>query len=212
MKTITKITRQQNGERYNLFLDEVFFQGVCEDTLIKLSLKKGMQVDEAALEEILAEESKNRCLSYAIYLLGRQNYFEKALVMKLKQKEYTDGDIEFALEKLKTYRYLNDGQLAEAFVRDKKRFAKKGPRYIAQALRIKGVDGDTITKIMEAHYNADEQLENCKAVALKKVDYYRRKTQDDYTFKGKMYAYLAGRGFDSELIRKVIEQIMTEEV
>ena len=41
MKKITKISMQQNGERYNLILDEEFFCGITEDTLVKLKLKKG---------------------------------------------------------------------------------------------------------------------------------------------------------------------------
>lgn len=127
MKTITKISRQQNGERYNIFLDEVFFCGVTEDTLIRMNLKKGAKIDEEALKALEEEESKNRCFSYAIYLLGRQNYFEKVLVEKLKRKEYSEEDIQYTLEKLRYYNYLDDSRLTEAFVRDKKDFLKRAP-------------------------------------------------------------------------------------
>ncbi|WP_054740415.1 regulatory protein RecX [Cellulosilyticum ruminicola] len=58
MKTITKISVQQGGERYSLFLDEEFYCGVSEDTLIKLNLKKGMQLDETTLELLNNEEVK----------------------------------------------------------------------------------------------------------------------------------------------------------
>ena len=75
MKKITKISMQQSGERYNLFLDEEFFCGVTEDTLVKLRLKKGMEVDEVDLEAILKEENKNKCFNYAVFLLCRRNYF-----------------------------------------------------------------------------------------------------------------------------------------
>ena len=156
MKTITKITRQQNGERYNIFLDEAFFCGVTEDTLIRLNLKKGMKLDEEDLKALEEEESKNRCFSYAIYLLGRQTYFERVLIEKLKRKEYSEEDIQYTIEKLKHYRYLDDSQLAEAFVRDKKRFSKKGPRYIKEALRNKGVSQEQIAKALEENYSDEE--------------------------------------------------------
>lgn len=208
MKTITKISMQQNGERYNLFLDEAFFCGVSEDTLIKLSLKKGMQIDEERLQELTEEEERNRCFSYAIYLLGRHNYFEKNLRDKLKQKEYNEEQINFAIEKLRSYNYIDDNRLAESFVRDKKRFAKKGPRYIAQALRAKGVDGEAITEVLKENYSEEERLENCREIALKKLDYYKKKTSDTYTLKGKMYAFLAQRGFEGEIIKKTLGQII----
>lgn len=208
MKTITKISMQQNGERYNLFLDEVFYCGVSEDTLVKLQLKKGMQIDEEALNEILKEEHQNKCLAYGIYLLGRQNYFEKPLRDKLKQKEYSEEAIDYAIDKLRDYRYMDDTRLTEAFVRDKKRFSKKGPRYIAGALRAKGVDSETIALALEENYSEDEATENCMEIASKKIDYYRKKAADTYTLKGKMYAFLAQRGFNSEVIRKVLDELI----
>ena len=211
MKTITKISRQQNGERYNIFLDEVFFCGVTEDTLIRMNLKKGAKIDEEALKALEEEESKNRCFSYAIYLLGRQNYFEKVLVEKLKRKEYSEEDIEYTLEKLRYYNYLDDSRLTEAFVRDKKRFSKKGPRYIAEALRNKGVSQEQITKALEENYSTEEAYENCIGIAEKKLEYYKKKTDDLYQLKSKLYAFLAQRGFSSEVIKRTIEELTKDE-
>lgn len=211
MKKITKISMQQNGERYNLFLDEEFFCGVTEDTLVKLKLKKGMEVDEAALEEIIKEENKNKCFNYAVFLLGKRNYFEKALVDKLVQKEYEEEAIAFTIEKLYSYGYLNEQRLTEAFVNDKKRLSKKGPRYIASALKAKGVDSELIRQALEENYDEDEALENCKSLLWKKLDYYKRKTNDTYTLKGKLYAFLAQRGYSSEVTKRAIEEVLKEE-
>jgi len=211
MKKITKISMQQNGERYNLFLDEAFFCGITEDTLVKLRLKKGMVVDEVVLAEIAREEMNNKCFNYAVFLLGKRNYFEKVLMDKLKEKEYDEEAITFTIEKLHSYRYLDDERLSMAFVNDKKRFSKKGPRYIASVLKTKGVDQDTIQEALAANYHEDEALENCKELVRKKIDYYRRKTEDQYTLKGKLYGFLAQRGYGSEVIKRAIEEVIREE-
>lgn len=208
MKKITKISVQQNGERYNLFLDEEFFCGITEDTLVKLRLKKGMEVDEAALETILKEESKNKCFNYAVFLLGRRNYFEKVLVDKLREKEYEEEAIQFTLEKLYSYGYLNEQRLTAAFVNDKKRFSKKGPRYIANMLKTKGVSGELISEAIKENYQEDEALENCISLLNKKLDYYRRKSDDTYVLKGKLYAFLAQRGYDSDIIKRAINETL----
>ena len=210
MKKITKITKQQNGERYNLFLDEAFFCGITEDTLVKLRLQKGMEVDEAELENILKEENRNKCFNDAVFLLGKRNYFEKALKDKLKEKEYDEEAIQFAIEKLYHYGYLNEERLTEAFVKDKKRFSKKGPRYIASALKAKGVDEGLIKETLEACYEEEEAVENCMSLLRKKIDYYKRKTEDTYTLKSKLYAFLVQRGYGSEVIKKSIEAILKE--
>lgn len=211
MKKITKISRQQNGERYNLFLDEIFFCGITEDTLVKLRLKKGQEVDEMALAEIVKEENHNKCFNYAVFLLSKRNYFESVLVEKLKAKEYDEEAIGLALERLHSYGYLDDSRLTEAFVKDKKKFSKKGPRLIASELKVKGVDGAVIQEMIEVHYQEDEALENCKALVLKKLDYYRRKTEDVYTLKGKLYAFLAQKGYPSDVIKKAIEEVLQSE-
>ena len=210
MKTITKISVQQTRGRYNLFLDEAFFCGVSEETLLKIGIKKGMLVDEEELERILKEESKSKCFEYCMRLLGRQNYFERALTNKLRQKEYSEEDIAYALEKLKGYHYIDDKKLAEGFVKDKKKFAKKGPSYIAQSLRMKGVDSDTIKNMLEKHYSEGEELDNCKAAAVKKLESYRKKYDDFYVLKSKLYAYLAQKGFNSSVVCKTIDALLSE--
>lgn len=202
---------QQNGERYNLFLDEEFFCGITEDTLVKLRLQKGMMVDEKALEEIAREEMNNKCFNYAVFLLGKRNYFEKVLMDKLKEKEYDEEAITFAMDKLHQYRYLDEQRLTAAFINDKKRFSKKGPKYIASVLKTKGVDSELIRQTLEENYEEDEAFENCVSLLRKKIDYYRRKTQDTYTLKGKLYAFLAQRGYNGDVIKRSIEQVLREE-
>ncbi len=210
MKTITKITTQLKSKRYNIFLDDEFFCGVEEDTLIKLGLKKGMKVSEEELAALVKEERKHKCFNYALYLLNRQNYFEKVLVDKLKTKEYDEEEINFTLEKLRYYNYLDDSRLAQAFVNDKKRFSKKGPRYIKDALRSKGVSSDEINIAIEENYSDEEAYENAIDLLRKKYEYYNRKANDKYQLKGKLYAFLAGRGFSSDIIKKVIDKVMQE--
>ena len=202
---------QQNGERYNLFLDEEFFCGITEDTLVKLRLQKGMMVDEKALEEIAREEMNNKCFNYAVFLLGKRNYFEKVLMDKLKEKEYDEEAITFAMDKLHQYRYLDEQRLTAAFINDKKRFSKKGPKYIASVLKTKGVDSELIRQTLEENYEEDEAFENCVSLLRKKIDYYRRKTQDTYTLKGKLYAFLAQRGYNGDVIKRSIKQVLREE-
>ena len=202
---------QQNGERYNLFLDEEFFCGITEDTLVKLRLQKGMMVDEKALEEIAREEMNNKCFNYAVFLLGKRNYFEKVLMDKLKEKEYDEEAITFAMDKLHQYRYLDEQRLTAAFINDKKRFSKKGPKYIASVLKTKGVDSELIRQTLEENYEEDEAFENCVSLLRKKIDYYRRKTQDTYPLKGKLYAFLAQRGYNGDVIKRSIEQVLREE-
>ncbi len=211
MKKITKITTQQNVGRYNIFLDDEFYCGVTEDTLIKLELKKGKELDDDMLKELGEEENKNACFNYALFLLGRKGYFKKALIDKLKQKEYSEEAIDFTIDKLISLGYINDENLSRSYANDQKKFNKKGPKYIEYNLRAKGVDAETISRVMEESYNDDEGIENCTALIAKKIDGYRKKAKSNYELKGKLYAFLAGRGYKSDVIRKAIESFPLED-
>lgn len=212
-KKITKITPQQKAtSRYNIFVNEEFFCGVTEDTLIEMNLKKGMILSEDLVSKLNNSENKNRCFSYCIWLLGRKGYFEKELRDKLLRKEdFSDNDIDFAIDKLKECGYLNDENRARSLVNDKKNFSKKGPRYIALDLMRKGVDRDVIEEALEENYSEEDQLENCVYLARKKYSSYSKKESDPYKLKSKVYGSLAQKGFSSSIITQAISEILSEE-
>lgn len=208
MKTITQISKQTKGKGYNLFVDNAFWCGITEDTLIHLNLKKGMLLEDTLLKQLAIEEEYNRCYNDALYLLGQRPYFEKALKDKLKQKDYKEETIKKVIVQLKANGYLNNETLAEAFIHDKKKFTKKGPRAIANALYAKGVDSNIIQNALDEQYDLEEEVENCKILLAKKVDYYQRRCSDSYTLKGKLYAFLAQRGYSSTAIKRAIDSIL----
>ena len=156
---------------------------------------------------MIAKEHINNGIDYAIWLLGRKSYFKKELENKLILKEYTEEEVETIIDRIKSYGYLNDERLTVAFVGDKKRFSKKGPRYIKQSLQQKGVDRTIIEETLEEHYSNEEEFEICKGLGEKKLESYKRRESDKYKLKSKLYAYLASKGFSSDIISKVINQL-----
>ena len=75
MAVITKITAQvKNKSRYNIFLDhgrgEEYAFSVDEDILIKYNLKKGLELDEEYLIELIDEDEKKKCYHLSIHYLS----------------------------------------------------------------------------------------------------------------------------------------------
>ena len=94
--------------------------------------------------------------------------------------------------------YVNDRRYAEAFVRDKYRFNKWGRIKIAQGLRMKGIDKETISAAMEA---IDEQ--EYLSILRELIKSKRRSThgKNDYEVNGKLIRFATGRGFEFSAIR-----------
>lgn len=209
MKKITKISTQQNKGRYNLFVEEKFLCGISEETLIQFDLKKGMLIDDETLFRIEECEKKNQCFDAALKLLGRQNYFTKILKHKLRQKGYSEEAIDYSISKLQEMGYVNDDSLVASYIKDKKRFSQKGSVYISQMLWSKGLAPNQINQALEEYYSFEEETENCRAVAIKKLESYKKKETDPYKLKGKLYSFLMQRGFKSAVIETVINDLFT---
>jgi regulatory protein len=85
MKKITKIEYQKkNKERFNIYIDDEYGFAVDISILIKYSLKKGMELDDALIDEILLSEEEISVYNYGISVLSR--YFKSEYELRLKMK------------------------------------------------------------------------------------------------------------------------------
>lgn len=74
-----------------------------------------------------------------MYLLQFRDQSEKDLTRKLKEREYTEKEIEEAMERLRDYEYVNDENLADELFEAYRRRAQYGDAYIHQKLKLKGL-------------------------------------------------------------------------
>ena len=114
----------------------------------------------------------------------------------------SEADREKVLRKLVDERFIDDSRYAEAFVRDKMRYSKWGPRKIEQALWQKRIDDDTIGEALDA-IDPDEYTAILKPILQQK----RRTTtaKSPYELQQKLVRYALGRGFTFEQIRRCLD-------
>ena len=120
---------------------------------------------------------------------------------KLAKYDLTEEEKTRILRHLVEEKYIDDGRYAEAYVRDKYRFNKWGRIKIAQGLRIKDIDRETINTAMEAIDEA-EYLNILHSLIQSK----RRSTKgkNDYEVNGKLIRFAIGRGFEFSAIRQCL--------
>ena len=123
---------------------------------------------------------------------------------KLAKYDLTDEEKTRILRHLVEEKYIDDGRYAEAYVRDKYRFNKWGRIKIAQGLRMKGIDRETINTAMETIDEA-EYLDILRGLIQSK----RRSTKgkNDYEVNGKLIRFATGRGFEFSAIRQCINNV-----
>lgn len=198
MGEITAITPQAKDKtRCNVYVDGRFCCGLTMETVVKNRLKPGQSVSPERLEEMQLESEKNTAFDKALTHLSATRKTEKEIRSYLEGKGYLPAVIDYALEKLKGYDFVNDGDYAQAYVEFSAK--KKGGRLIRMELRKKGVDDTSIEGALET---LDEQTELDTAREILEK-YMRGKTADKPTLQ-KAFRYLLGKGFDVDVIRSVL--------
>jgi regulatory protein len=148
-----------------------------------------------------------RSWDYVVWLLSRQAYTKHQLAEKLAKKKATAEIIKQVMEKLETMRFVDDARYAEQYVQARQN--KKGTLKLRQELFQKGVDEATVIQTL-GEVTEEQQLE----AATKLLDKQRSQLQKTEPRKiyGKAYAFLARRGFPSDIIRAVLEHSKLEEL
>ena len=120
---------------------------------------------------------------------------------KLAKYDLTEEERTRILRHLVEEKYVDDSRYAEAYVRDKYRFNKWGRMKIAQGLRMKGIDNETISSAMGA-IDEEEYLGILRD--LLKAKRRSTKGKNEYEINGKLARFATGRGFEYGAIRQCL--------
>ena len=201
MNEITAITPQvKDKTRCNIYVDGRFCCGLTLETTVKNRLRVGQIITQERLSEMQLESEKNTAFDKALTHLSATRKTEKQIREYLQGKGYLDGVIDYVVEKLRGYNFLNDGEYAEAYVESVAK--RKGGRLIRMELRGKGISDEKIDAAMGG-LDEETQTEAAKTILYK---YMRGKVADTQTLQ-KAYRYLMGKGFDYEVAKAALASL-----
>ncbi len=206
MKKITKIEYQKkNKERFNIYIDDEYGFAVDISILIKYSLKKGMELDDALIDDILLAEEEISVYNYGISVLSRYFKSEYELRLKMKNKGFKPQLIDNAISALKERKYLDDERYCEMFINDKINISKHGVRKIKEALYYKGIDKEIIEEKIKC-ISAESEEERALLLGEKKL--LNIKENDNRKKMSKLSNYLLGKGFEYETVNKTLRKLL----
>ncbi|MBR2468138.1 MAG: RecX family transcriptional regulator [Clostridia bacterium] len=197
MAVITKIEQQvKNKDRVSIYLDGEFKLGCSMDLVVLNHLKEGAQVTEDQLENLVFENEKSMALNKAVTLLGKNLKTKKQMRDYLKGKGYIPQIINYVLDKLCEYNYINDINYATIYVRSVKH--KYGKIKIVNELKMKGVSEKDIDFVMQEF---ETDAEDIMALANK----YLKNKEITTEILSKMYRFLLSKGFEYDDVSAVIK-------
>ena len=200
MNEITAITPQvKDKRRCNIFVDGRFCCGLTLETTVKNRLKVGQIITPERLAEIQLDSEKNTAFDKALTHISATQKTEKQVRDFLQGKGYLPAVVDYAVEKLRSYNFLNDGQYAESYVESISK--RKGSKLIRMELRSKGVSETEIDAALDA-LPVEQEIETAKGILEK---YMRGKVCDKTTLQ-KACRYLLGKGYDYEVVKSALAE------
>jgi regulatory protein len=166
-------------------------------------LRPGLALDDATIARLLQRDEFQDALDRALHFLGSRPRSEREIRTRLTRAGVGADLLDRVVERLRKNGLVDDAAFARYWIENRERFSPRGARAIKAELRQKGLDSETIAEEVDEAEAVDEET-GARAVALKQAKRFAK--LDHQTFRQKMFAVLARRGFDYEAIGTAIEE------
>lgn len=144
------------------------------------------------MKELTPEQLKQKCFDQAVKYLAISPRSEKEVKDKLYEKGYHRDQVDYAIERCKGYKYINDESYTRSFVDYYSH--KMGRKMLHYKLTTdKGIDNTLATNMIADLVSDEMEIEKCVDMANK---YVKKKRIAERKDMQKVGAYLYTKGFE----------------
>lgn len=196
------IEKIEYSDKYNLIRlsisNERFF--VDYDLYYDLNIEKDEELDFDTYKKILANDEYNRAKNFALSKISYSQKSTYEIKKKLAEKKFSNDVIDRVIEFLDSYGFLDDDAYVKSYITDKDEISRWSRNKISYMLKLKHVDDRLIEEYIGL-VDDERELEKAGFFADKKI-------KDDYSFENrqKIFRHLAGKGFDIDIINRVLDE------
>ncbi|MCA9391618.1 RecX family transcriptional regulator [candidate division WWE3 bacterium] len=205
MPHVTSVeTQKKNQSRFSIYVDGSFYCGVDEEVLLKYGIKKGLEVGQLELEQILQESEINKVYAKALDYLARRPRSEREMRDYIRKKVFTyklsaveEGDsaieqvVDALILRLVKLKYIDDREFTRWWIEQRTQKAKPDSLIkIKSELIKKGISPNLTESVWKSMGMSSEDL----------LDKLLEKVKDRYDLsdskdKKRLVDYLMRRGY-----------------
>jgi len=204
--TLKKLPRRRGTWRVE-FDDDTPGVDLSEETVLAEGLVSDLPIDERRLSAIVRGDQLRRCRVRAWDRLSRRPHSRAELRRALRGARFAAEVVEEVLDRIASMGYLDDSAYARQMVEARVDGAREGPLLVRQKLIQRGVPREIIEEAIAPAEDPQHQGEAARAL-LEKWN-RRSEPKDPRKRRQAAAAYLARRGFESEIVWEVVEQVLT---
>lgn len=205
-----------------LFFDGAPFVVIHAALIEKFGLRLGLEIEAETIEKIIAADEVMRAKNYALRLLREEKdkttdepeasrptvkpktYTKSEIEQKLEREGFSVDAIETSIAELIRSGHIRDRKFAENWILRRQKSNPRGKTLLKRELVDKGIDKETAEQVV-ATVEPEDEAKVALQIAKKRVKQYRR--LPTHVAKRRLHGFLARRGFGSEVVRQVIEQV-----
>ena len=202
---ITDIQPQiNNSSLLKIYLDEKPYVDVPSVLIENSGLRIGLEIEAEVIEKIIVAEEMIRAKKHALEMLSEEIYSKTQMSRYLEKEGYSDATIKTIVTELIQSGHIRDRKFAEKWVQRRLKSNPRGGKLLKMELIEKGVDRKTAEQVVK-EVNANDEEELALQIAEKQRKKYER--LPNHVAQRRLHGYLARRGYDSDLILKIIHQV-----
>jgi regulatory protein len=160
------------------------------------------------------EKLLNKTYNFLSYRIRTEKEIRDYLIKKIKGKDLkkiiSDSDrliIESVIARLKEQKFLNDEEFIKLWIESRSRTKSKSLKFLIFELERKGIKKELINSVLgKEEIEIASDFDKALSLAKKRIDKY--KNEDRKKAFEKMARYLVSKGYDWELIKKVIDHVL----
>lgn len=187
-----------------LYLDDRPIVVVSPLLVENLGLRIGLEIEADVIEKLIAADEMMRAKNLALDLLREEIFSKSQMTRNLEKEGFSDVTIETVVTELIQAGHIRDRKFAEKWVQRRLKSNPRGQKVLRQELIEKGVDRETAEQVVNKINSKDEESLAFQ-IAEKQVKKYNR--LPNQTAQRRLHGFLSRRGYDSELILKIIHQL-----
>lgn len=206
-----------------LFLDGAPFVVIHASLVEKFGLRIGLEIEAEVIEKIIAADEVMRAKNRALKLLREEKdntrtdkiegsgpalkpktYTKSEIERKLEREGFSTDAIETSVAELIRSGHIRDRKYAENWIVRRQKSNPRGKTLLKRELVDKGIDRETAEQVI-ATVETEDETKVALEIAQKRAKQYKR--LPTHVAKRRLHGFLARRGFGSDIVRHVLEQI-----
>lgn len=203
---IGSIEKQRKGNKFKVLFDEGTELLLSKEVIIDFGLRRNDDISAEIFSELRNSQSYRDAYLAAARLLNYRLRTRSELDGRLMQKGFERDTVDKVIRKLSDIGLIDDSRFADAFVASKIASKPVGKRELARGLREKGVGRETAAAAVSLVSDDETQLRLALDAASTRMRSLAR--FEPVKQREKLSAFLARRGFDWDVIKKVTQAML----